>query len=92
VDADRTLRIRTSGGKDLRLRPGAVVVAAGCGTKPLLGETFGIDLGVLDGITYSKVHMVCLRASAGILPELGAIVAPELFVAERPHREAEPVT
>ncbi|MGH9135700.1 MAG: FAD-dependent oxidoreductase [Acidimicrobiales bacterium] len=82
VDASgRAVHVRATDDEEIRIRSGAIVIAAGCGTKRLLAETFGIGHRVTDRITYTKMHMICLRAPADVLPVIGAIVSPELFVA-----------
>lgn len=80
VGADKNLQVVTPHGQ-LQVRSRAVVVAAGCGTKALLHSTFGVDGGLVERITYSKMHMICLQAPPGVLPAIGAVVSPELFVA-----------
>lgn len=80
IGADDGLRVRTVAGEVLHLRPRAVVVAAGCGTKGVLRQTFGVDGPPAERITYSRLHMLCLRAPAGVLPAVGALVSPDLLV------------
>jgi glycine/D-amino acid oxidase-like deaminating enzyme len=58
----------------------ALVVAAGCGSMPLL-ERFGVSTdGVAPRVRYVKSHMICLRAPAGFLPQIGTVVTPEIAV------------
>lgn len=80
VEVAETIHVRMNGGEGVRLHPRAMVVAAGCGTKALLRDRFGVDGSILDRITYSKMHMICLRAPAAVLPTFGAVVSPDLLV------------
>ncbi|HVM15569.1 MAG TPA: FAD-dependent oxidoreductase [Egibacteraceae bacterium] len=80
IGADDGLRVRTVAGEVLHLRPRAVVVAAGCGTKGVLRHIFGVDGPPVERITYSRLHMLCLRAPSGVLPSVGALVSPDLLV------------
>ncbi|MEX0657659.1 MAG: FAD-dependent oxidoreductase [Egibacteraceae bacterium] len=80
VHTEGELHVRTAGGQTLRLRARAVVLAAGCGTKELLDRTFDVEGRLAARITYSKLHILCLRAPAGVLPAFGAVVSPDLLV------------
>jgi hypothetical protein len=62
----------------------AVVVAAGCGTKRRLRDVFDVDDVVLDRITYTKTHMICVRSPTGVLPDVGTVVSPELIIVGHP--------
>jgi hypothetical protein len=47
---------------------------------PLL-ERFGVSTdGVAPRVRYVKSHMICLRAPAGFLPQIGTVVTPEIAV------------
>lgn len=85
VSTEGGIHVRTAGGQILDLRAPAVVLAAGCGTKGLLARTFDVDGRLAARVTYSKLHMLCLRAPAGVLPALGAIVSPDLLVIGHQH-------
>ncbi len=88
VEAGDILRVRADpSGEIVPLQARAVVVAAGCGTKGLLRHVFGVNDVVLDRITYTKPHMVCLRAPMGVLPDVGTIVSPELIIVGHPSRD-----
>lgn len=76
---DDGLGVRTADG-DLTLRTRAVVVAAGCGTQPLLRDVLGIDGGLVERITYATLHMLCLRAPLEVLPTVGALVSADVLV------------
>jgi glycine/D-amino acid oxidase-like deaminating enzyme len=54
-------------GVEVELRAGAVVVAAGCGSKRLLRHLVG-TAPQLKRIKHRVVHMLCLRATQGALP------------------------
>jgi glycine/D-amino acid oxidase-like deaminating enzyme len=81
VEAGDAIRVGAKGsGETLSFEPRAVVVAAGCGTKRLLRRAFGVNDVVLDRITYRQTHMICVRGPAGVLPEVGAVVATEVMI------------
>ncbi|HEX2273517.1 MAG TPA: FAD-dependent oxidoreductase [Acidimicrobiales bacterium] len=85
VDASDTIRVQAkASGEIVSLEARAVVVAAGCGTKRLLGDVFAVDEAILDRIKYTKAHMICLRGPAGVLPYVGTVVAPELMIVGHP--------
>lgn len=85
IDAGDKMRVRTHpSGEMISLEPRAVVVAAGCGTTRLLRGAFGIDEDVLDRITYTKLHMICLRGPRAVLPEIGTLVSPQLMIVGHP--------
>jgi glycine/D-amino acid oxidase-like deaminating enzyme len=67
-------------GEVVALHAGAVVLAAGCGTKRLAAEVFGLAGPALDDITYTVPHMLCLRGRPADLPEVGTVLSPELIV------------
>ena len=85
VDVSNAIQIRARGSDEI-LSVGArsVVVAAGCGTKRLLRRVFGVEDVVLDRITYRKTHMICVRGPMGVLPDVGAVVTPELTIVGHP--------
>jgi glycine/D-amino acid oxidase-like deaminating enzyme len=88
-------------GEVVRLAPRYVVVAAGAGTPRLVGEmavavgaTGGDEATVrasLDRVTFDRVHMLTLRAPAGVLPDVSAIIPPKKLkiVSHRTVREGE---
>lgn len=85
VEASKAVRVRAKGsGETVSVGARSVVVAAGCGTKRLLRQVFGVDDAVLDRITYRKTHMICVRGPASVLPDVGAVVAPELIIVGHP--------
>jgi glycine/D-amino acid oxidase-like deaminating enzyme len=91
VQAGETIRVRMqASGEVVSLEARAVVVAAGCGSKRLLRDVFSVDHVVLDRITYSKSHMMCLRAPRTVLPDIGTVVSPELIIVGHP--SADPFT
>ena len=58
----------------------AVVLAAGCGTKRLARDVFGIGGTGLDDIGFTVLHMICLRGPVDVLPEVGTLLSPQLIV------------
>jgi glycine/D-amino acid oxidase-like deaminating enzyme len=85
VQAGESIGVRAKDSGDLvSLEARAVVVAAGCGTKALLRDIFGVGEAVLERISYTRPHMICLRGPAGVLPDVGTVVAPELMVVGHP--------
>ncbi|MDQ4132915.1 MAG: FAD-dependent oxidoreductase [Actinomycetota bacterium] len=89
VAADQALQVRSAASKEtIALEARAVVVAAGCGTKHLLRRVFGVDEGVLERITYRKAHMICVRAPRGVLPDVAAVMSPELLIVAHPPLDA----
>ncbi len=84
VEAGETMRVQTKTGETVSLDPRAVVVAAGCGTKRLLRQFFGVDEAVLDRIAYTKAHMLCVRGPTSVLPDVGSVISPELIVVGHP--------
>ncbi len=85
VQVDDGVELRRHGGSFL-LRPRAIVVAAGCGTKRLLTDGFGIGDPRVAGISYTKPHMICLRGNSDVLPEVGTLLLPDLIVVGHPER------
>ena len=85
VEAGDAIRVRSKASGDIvTLEARAVVVAAGCGTKRLLRDVFGVAHAALDRIAYTKPHMICLRAPSGVLPDVGTVVSPELIIVGHP--------
>jgi glycine/D-amino acid oxidase-like deaminating enzyme len=81
VDVDGTCRIDPAGGgARLAVEVGVVVVAAGCGTPRLLAGTLGRGASLLPRLGHVRTHMLCLRASAGVLPLVGSVVTPDLVI------------
>lgn len=81
VGADDGIEVRpATSGEAVLLDARAVVLAAGCGTKRLAGDVFGISGTAVDEITYTVPHMICLRAPIDVLPEIGTVLSPELIV------------
>ena len=74
----------TPSGETVSFRAGAVVVGAGCGTKRLLRDHFGVAEATLGRITYTKLHMVCLRGPSDLLADVGTVVSPGVMVVGRP--------
>jgi glycine/D-amino acid oxidase-like deaminating enzyme len=93
ADTGETIRVRARASGDVvSVDARAVVFAAGCGTKRLLRDVFGVGTTLLDRITYTKPHMICLRGPAGVLPDVGTVLSPELIVVGHPSpgRSASP--
>lgn len=84
VQVNDGVEVRRHVGGSLSLHPRAVVVAAGCGTKRLLTQDFGIDDARVAAISYTKPHMICLRGSSDVLPEVGTLLLPDLIVVGHP--------
>ena len=71
-----TVTVRVSAtGEDVILSTGAVVVAAGCGTKRILQTLVG-QTPQLEQIQHRRVHMVCIRAPRGALPTTSIAAMP----------------
>lgn len=88
IDADDGIRVRErASGEVLSLDPRAVVVAAGCGTKRLLRDVFGLAEPAVAKITYTKPHMICVRGPEDVLPWIGTVLSPELIVVG--HRDTD---
>lgn len=60
---------------EIVLAPRAVVVAAGCGSKRLLGEIASETDGVRE-IKHRRVHMIVMRAPRGALPAVSVMAMP----------------
>lgn len=71
----RTVEVGTPSGNVERYAAGAVVAAAGCGTKTLLAELVG-RTAQTDEIKHRRVHMICLRAPHGALPAISVVAMP----------------
>ncbi len=85
VAANARMEVRaTATQESVSLRPRAVVVSAGCGTKRLLHDVFGVKDTALDRISYLKSHMICLRGPSDVLPYVGSVVSPEFIVVGHP--------
>ncbi len=85
IDASEAVRVSVRpSGEVVSFEARAVVVAAGCGTKRLLREVFAFDGVVVDRITYTKAHMVCVRGPAGVLPDVATVVSPEVMIVGHP--------
>jgi glycine/D-amino acid oxidase-like deaminating enzyme len=74
---------------EVELRAGAVVVAAGCGSKRLLRTLVG-STPQLKRIKHRLVHMLCLRAPRGALP-VQSVVALSLGLLLAAHDDGEHV-
>jgi glycine/D-amino acid oxidase-like deaminating enzyme len=75
---------------EVELRAGAVVVAAGCGSKRLLRNVVGAT-PQLQRIKHRVVHMLCLRAPHNALPTT-SIAALSLGLLLAAHDDGEHVT
>jgi hypothetical protein len=76
-------------GPEVELRARAIVVAAGCGSKRLLGNLVG-STPQLKRIKHRVVHMLCLRAPRGALP-VTSVVALSLGLLLAAHDDDERV-
>jgi glycine/D-amino acid oxidase-like deaminating enzyme len=64
----------------IEVNPKAIVVAAGCGSKRLLKSVFQVSSPQLARITFSKQHMICVKAPGDVLPPISALVPPGLMI------------
>ncbi len=80
VSADDVVEVRPTSGSTMTLRPSAIVAAAGCGTKPLLEDRFGVCGDRLAPITYTNAHMICLRGDSDVLPAVSAVLSPSMII------------
>ena len=80
-----TVRIRLSDSDErIEVTPKTIVVAAGCGSKRLLETVFQVSSPQLARISFSKQHMLCLRAPRTMLPPISAVVPPGLMIVGHP--------
>lgn len=84
---DERFQLALSGGHDLDVRPRAVVVAAGCGTRRLLADTLQVTSPLLARLGHVRTHMLCLRAPAGVLPPVGTVLTPALAIVAHQDRD-----
>lgn len=90
VDANDGLRVREAASEEvLPFEPRAIIVAAGCGSKRLLRNVFGVEEAALAKITYTKPHMICVMAPAEVFPQIGTVLCPELIVVSHSHTDAD---
>jgi glycine/D-amino acid oxidase-like deaminating enzyme len=82
--------LRPESGPEVELRTRAVVVAAGCGSKRLLGTLVG-TAPQLKRIKHRVVHMLCLRAPHNTLPAT-SVAALSLGLLLAAHDDGERVT
>lgn len=75
---------------EVELRAGAVVVAAGCGSKRLLRDLVGAT-PQFKRIKHRVVHMLCLRAPRGALPA-ASVAALSLGLLLAAHDDGERIT
>jgi hypothetical protein len=64
-----------AGGEEVVLSTKAIVVAAGCGSKPLLEGLVG-QTPQTEQIKHRRVHMICVRAPRGSLPTTSIVAMP----------------
>lgn len=83
----------------LDMRPGeelspvqaeVLIVAAGCGSVPFLERVIG-PLPPKSRVSYTKGHMICLRAPVGALPVIGTVATPQLVVVGHLNRDQDTV-
>ena len=83
--SDGTVRIQLRDSDEMiEVRPKAIVVATGCGSKRLLETVFQVSAPQLARISFSKLHMICVRAPRAILPSISAVVPPGLMIVGHP--------
>jgi glycine/D-amino acid oxidase-like deaminating enzyme len=63
-------------GEVLAISPQAVIAAAGTGTKRLLKSIVASPSGQLARVTYTRTHMICIRAPRGVLPATSIMSLP----------------
>ncbi|HEX9017039.1 MAG TPA: FAD-dependent oxidoreductase [Chloroflexota bacterium] len=86
-----SVAVQPDGGHpSIALKTGAVVVAAGCGSKQLIRSLVGSTPQV-EAIKHRLVHMVCLRGPRGGLPAVSIAAVPlSLLIAA--HEDSDGVT
>ena len=63
-------------GEVVAISPQAVIAAAGTGTKRLLKSIVASPSGQLARVTYTRTHMICIRAPRGVLPATSIMSLP----------------
>ncbi len=77
-------------GEEVVLEARAIVVAAGCGSKPFLEGLVG-QTAQTEQIKHRRVHMICVRAPRGALPTT-SVVAMHLGLMLAAHDQPDNVT
>jgi len=62
-------------GETVRLKPQVVIVAAGTGSKRLVRSIVGAPTEPTERITFTRSHMLCVRAPRDVLPDVSVISA-----------------
>jgi glycine/D-amino acid oxidase-like deaminating enzyme len=85
----RMVEVAPASGSDaVVFAPGAVIVAAGTGSKALL-RRLGADELQIKSLKHRRVHVLCVRGPSSVLPALNLVSPADLlFVAAHEH-EAE---
>jgi len=63
-------------GEVVAISPQAVIAAAGTGTKRLMKSIVAHPSEQFDRVTYTRTHMICIRALLGTLPATSIISLP----------------
>ncbi|MDP9442673.1 MAG: FAD-dependent oxidoreductase [Actinomycetota bacterium] len=80
TDGASRYEVTTQSGDRLDIECRAVVVAGGCGTKRLLRDVMVVDSPHVDRIGFVRIHMLCVRAPAGVLAPVATLVSPDVVV------------
>jgi glycine/D-amino acid oxidase-like deaminating enzyme len=80
-----------TGAEEVEVQADAVVVAAGCGSIPVLQRLDVSAAEIVTRVGYIKSHMMCLRAPAGFLPQIGTVATPQLAVVGHFNRDHDTV-
>jgi hypothetical protein len=76
IRVDRVaVRVQATG-EVVAISPQAVIAASGTGTKRLLKSIVARRSEQLERVTFTRVHMICIKASLGTLPATSIISLP----------------
>jgi FAD dependent oxidoreductase len=67
-------------GETVGLKPQAVIIAAGTGTKRLVRSVVGAPTEHIERITFTRSHMLCVRAPRDVLPDVNVMSAQHRLI------------